>query len=185
MKSTPTIWVLRPGFTLLEILVVLLIIGLIASVVVINISGSGYKTELRSAAHTISNQIELARNESTFRNELWGISIKRDKVRFLKFDPGTDKWNSVTRLSYRRVELDENYEIRLDTQERDLQPEPVELEETVPDLVIEPTGEVTPFEISIEYVPERLAWYIYSDGLAQSEVTTESHFDEYKRMSAQ
>jgi len=172
------------GFTLLEILVVLLIIGLIASVVVVSISGSNYKTELRSATYKISRQIELARNESTFRNELWGIEIKRNTMRFLKFDPVTETWNSQTKRAYISHQLSENFELKLETKDVQQSSQSNELEDSTPNLIIEPSGEITPFEITIEYIPQNLAWYVYSDGLEKAEITTEKR-SEYEELFAQ
>ena len=168
------------GFTLLEILVVLLIIGLIASVVVVSISGSNYKTELRSATYKISRQIELARNESTFRNELWGIEIKRNTMRFLKFDPVTETW----KRAYISHQLSENFELKLETKDVQQSSQSNELEDSTPNLIIEPSGEITPFEITIEYIPQNLAWYVYSDGLEKAEITTEKR-SEYEELFAQ
>ncbi len=172
------------GFTLLEILVILLIVGLIASVVVVSISGSNYKTELRSATYKISRQIELARNESTFRNELWGIEIKRNTMRFLKFDPVTETWNSQTKRAYISHQLSENFELKLETKDVQQSSQSDELEDSTPNLIIEPSGEITPFEITIEYIPQNLAWYVYSDGLEKAEITTEKR-SEYEELFAQ
>lgn len=172
------------GFTLLEILVVLLIVGLIASVVVVSISGSNYKTELRSATYKISRQIELARNESTFRNELWGIEIKRNTMRFLKFDPVTETWNSQTKRAYISHQLSENFELKIETKDVTQSSQSDELEDSIPNLIIEPSGEITPFEITIEYIPQNLAWYVYSDGLEKAEITTEKR-SEYEELFAQ
>lgn len=172
------------GFTLLEILVVLLIVGLIASVVVVSISGSNYKTELRTATYQISRQIELARNESTFRNELWGVEIKRNTMRFLKFDPVAETWNSLTKRAYIAKRLSENVELQLNTKDVAQSFQSDELEDSTPNLIIEPSGEITPFEITIEYVPQNLAWYIYSDGLEKAEITTEKR-SEYEELFAQ
>ena len=65
------------GFTLLELLIVLSIIGVLATIVVVSFVGSDHHSIVRNEADRMIRTLELARKESMLRNELWGVSARR------------------------------------------------------------------------------------------------------------
>ena len=68
------------GFTLVEILVVVLIIGLGIAIVSFSIGGN-QPLRLRNEARQFAGQLEMAANASTLGGEIWGVQIYRDTDR--------------------------------------------------------------------------------------------------------
>jgi prepilin-type N-terminal cleavage/methylation domain-containing protein len=65
------------GFTLVEIMVVILIIGLGVGIVSFNIGGNK-PLALRNEARQLATQLEITSGEATLGNEPWGLQFYRD-----------------------------------------------------------------------------------------------------------
>jgi prepilin-type N-terminal cleavage/methylation domain-containing protein len=65
------------GFTLVEIMVVILIIGLGIGIVSFNIGGNK-PLVLRNEARQLATQLEMTASEATLGNEPWGLQFYRD-----------------------------------------------------------------------------------------------------------
>lgn len=167
------------GFTLLEVLVVLLIIGLIASIVVLNVFGSNHKTELRSEAFQISRSIEFARRQATIRNEIWGVRIQTHQYEFVKFDFESQSWDSAATVQQRASQLPQEYSLSIEAaDDAEVMLAGDKLFEEVPEILIEPSGEITPFEIYLDYEAGTLGWYVRSDGFNAVELINQTVYDE-------
>ncbi len=64
-------------------LVVVVIIGILASTVVLGFVGSDREQNLRTEAERLAALIEMARSEAIQRNEEWGMAITRTAISFL------------------------------------------------------------------------------------------------------
>ncbi len=80
------------GFSLIEILVVLAIIGILAGVVQFSFTGSDSQQRLASAAEHVASQVELARAEAMQSHHEFGIRVKKGGVQFLEFDAELGRW---------------------------------------------------------------------------------------------
>ena len=90
------------GFTLIEMLVVVVIIGILASTVVLGFVGSDREQNLRTEAERLAALIEMARSEAVQRNEEWGVSINQSGYRFLVFNPLNHSWVEQKKASATR-----------------------------------------------------------------------------------
>ena len=148
------------GFTLLEIMLVLLLLGLATSVVVPNITFSNGSAELQRAAERFVVLVETAHEEAILSGRDLGVVINDNDYEFVQF--GEDGWESIThdRL-LRQTTLEENFRMRFtpgetvwhtslqqqqqDTLLEDWFTKPEELKE--PHLYIWSSGDMTPAEI--------------------------------------
>lgn len=175
----------KGGFTLLEMLLVLAIVGILATVVALGFTDSGRHRHLRAEAERLARLVELARDEALRRNEIWGLRVAGGGFHFQRYDQGAGDWMDVLRHPFRARPAEEAVTFRIATSSGDrkrleeqletLRGEAVDTdrEETEPpDVAIFPGGEVTPFEVTVLlHRPERGraddqdAWLASTDGI--------------------
>jgi len=154
------------GFTLVEMLVVVVIVAVLASTVVLGFVGADREQNLRTEAERLSVLIELARGESLQRNEEWGVRVARDGYGFKVYSPARARWEDVE---------DRPFQPRtLDLATLSVKIEAIELPDAgegkdVPAIVILSSGEQTPFEIELIPTWQTQSWIVTSDGLSRTE----------------
>ena len=157
------------GFTLIELLVVLTIIALLASIVVASFVGSDHATLVRNDADRMVRVIELARREATMRNELWGVRLESDGYEFAVFDFESEEWFVVDRRPYAGNVLEQDLELVFSTPEEMANQLYGEQPEQ-PQVVIEPSGELTPFDVIVRHTKSYTTMVLGSDGFSQVEM---------------
>lgn len=130
------------GFTLLEVLVVIVLIGIIVTFAVLNIGGDRRAEELDEAAETFAALIELARDAAISRGEEWGIQLDPETYRFVYLEE--DNWVDVQSSPvFRARTWGKGIEVELVLEGRDAILE--EADDEKPSILILSSGEVTPF----------------------------------------
>lgn len=148
------------GFTLLEIVVVVAIIALLATVLVIklpNMGGGG--RQLDEEMRRFTTLIELAGEEAVLQGRDLGVYIDRSRYSFHAFDPDSQTWQPLPE-ELRERELPEGITFDLVLEGRPVtlgfdgeegedeeQPQPGG---RVPQVLILSSGELTPFTLTIE-----------------------------------
>ncbi len=153
-------------------MVVLTIIGILATVVIVTMFGSDHSNLVRSEADRMIRTLELARREATMRNELWGVVLERDEYEFVQFNFDSEEWSVIERRPYVGNQLEQDLQIVFTTPE-DIYNEGAGNEGEMPEIVIQPSGEITPFEIEIEHITSFVSTAFGTDGLAQIQLFAE------------
>ena len=83
------------GFTLIEILVVVVIMGIISAIVVLGLGTLGDDRELRNEARRMTALIEMTLDEATLQGRDFGLELMQSGYRFVEFDPLTEQWSEV------------------------------------------------------------------------------------------
>lgn len=105
----------QSGFTLLELMMVVFVVGVMAGLTVMNISGNTER-EFRRDAARIRQVLVLAQDEAPFSGLEIGFALDPDgeSYRFLMFDENALAWNPMEKEGFTEHKLPENYEVELD-----------------------------------------------------------------------
>ena len=187
------------GFTLLEILLVVTIIGILASVVVLGATDVGGQRAIRAEAERLVLAVELARDEARLRNAVWGLLIDGGSYRFQEYDDAGDEWHDVDRREFGSDATKDNIEFqvrRISEHSEDALGLARKVEgrggeavqdttgaaggdeARIPDVVIYPGGEMTPFRITVSGDEAYVAWVARSDGIQRTRAMAENEVDE-------
>jgi general secretion pathway protein H len=153
------------GFTLIEMLVVIVIIGVLAGTIVFGFVGSDREQNLRTEAERLALLIEMARAEALQRNEEWGLSFGESTYRFLVFDARRGLWVEQKDTPFHsRAVADMAFTVHVDA----LTIPGAKAAKDAPAIIMFSSGEQTPFEIEITPAWQSEPWRVTSDGLSRT-----------------
>ena len=150
------------GFTLVEVLAVLLIIGLMAGVVVLSMPTPA--SPLVKQGHKIERHMARLSQSALMDGKPYGISIHKNEIEIVRYEQGG--WKSIDKAEFGAgantyVRLFQNgAKIDLDKAEK----------LAVPIIRYDTSGLATPFEMWLEASGERLIIRGEIDGLIMSEI---------------
>jgi general secretion pathway protein H len=154
------------GFTLIEIMVVVFIIGLITAAAVITFGGEQRDTELDREAERLDALFDYVREQAELQTRDYGFRVNNVGYSFVVFDVLQNQWRTADEDDALRLrEFPEGLEpqvvvdgrrIVLDQKERDL-------EEFKPQIMIFANGDLTSFEISLRREGAGAGARIYTD----------------------
>ena len=81
-----------PGFSLIELLVVVSVIGIITSMVLLSLGVLGDDRQLRVEARRISSLLELAQDEAVMQGREFGLEVMLSSYRFVEYDAFQSRW---------------------------------------------------------------------------------------------
>ena len=176
------------GFTLIEMMVVLLIIGIVVSSVVLSINTDDVKEHMEIEMNRLRALINLAREEAILQDHDMALVIKEDSYSFQWYDVKQEKWLAVDDgqvFRERKLPPGTNMVLLIEdlpTTEKHSQPgtsltldgkdkEQQQEEEDVQRVVIYPSGEIFPFELILQKEDESTQFKLVAD--ADGEVTVQ------------
>ena len=157
------------GFTLLELLVVLVIFLVLTGTVVLGFTGADEEQELRGMAERIGARIELARQYSLQRNREWGVFVESDSYRFAELDRAQGQWIDQAYRPFLADGPSPRIAFHVEIEGFDREQFGVD-EEDLPNIILFSSGEVTPFKWSLDPAWDAPPWVVSSDGLAEARV---------------
>jgi general secretion pathway protein H len=104
---------LSKGFTLIEVLLVILLIGLLASAVVINFSGESRDKKLESQVGQLQQLVHIASETAMLKQQELGLFVDDQGYRFMLFQD--EKWHSISEpKSLRPRQFPAGYKVELE-----------------------------------------------------------------------
>lgn len=137
---------MQQGFTLLELLVVLVIIGLMTAATMLNVDldGDGH---VRSVMHLLQDTIELAQEEAEVTGHSFALGFWQHGWRFYVMDRA-ETWRPVTNEHFLRPRhIDDGVQLNLQLQNIAVVLPPKD--ETKPQIFLLPSGEMQPFILEV------------------------------------
>ena len=157
----------QTGFTLIEILVVIVLLGILSGVAVFTLGSGKQQRELANESQRLHALLRMASEEAILSNTEIGFSIDEDGYEFLEYDDEKLTWSNsrVAVLKSRSfpewvsVEfLRDGEDIKILGKEQD--------DAKKPDMMLLSSGEVTPFNITLQVSNNSDGQFgISSDGL--------------------
>lgn len=176
------------GFTLIEILVAVVIIGIVMSIAVLSLSIVGDDREIRKEARRLMSLIEVAQTDSIMQGREFGIEFMTASYRFVEYDAATNQWaEPFLDDSLRLWQLPENFEIEIYIEDKkvplDPEPQAIEYEEQrglqrenyAPHALIFSSGEATPFELHLTGLKDEHRVVIQGDLLGNLEIVSDDN----------
>jgi len=152
------------GFTLIEVLVVVVIIGIISAITVLAVGNLGDDRELQTEARRMTSLIEMASDEATLQGRDFGLELLQGGYRFVEYDPVTGQWSEVVgddlmrpRTLAEETEFElflEDRRVLLDIDAADTAREDDDngrdlSDDYLPHVLILSSGDITPFDLVI------------------------------------
>jgi general secretion pathway protein H len=107
------------AFTLIEILVVVVIVGIISSFLLLSVGLLGNDRALDQQARRLGSLLELSLEEAVLQGRDFGLELMRGGYRFVELDPVRNQWSEVAGDEVLRPrQLDEGLELELFIEDR-------------------------------------------------------------------
>ncbi len=135
------------GFTLIEVMVVVLIIGILLNFAVLSLRSSSPMDQLNEESKRLKSLIEIASEEALLRSSFIGVDINETGYGFLRLE--AEIWRPVDDTLFRSRELPEELHIELTATQSQGDDEE---EEHTPEIILLNSGEITPFELKISSI---------------------------------
>lgn len=136
-----------PGFSLLELLTVLLIIGIVATMAVLSVSTADSERLLEKEARRLAALVNLNCEESVLRSETLAVTFGPGGTSYGFLRRSGEQWLQRTGETWRPRVLAEGFRAELEVEGR-----PVVLDEATagrPHLVCLASGEILPFRVRL------------------------------------
>lgn len=158
------------GFSLLELLTVLIIVGVLAGAVVLSFTGSNERRSLHTHAERLMLSIELARQKSTLANQIWGVRVSSDTYEFVRLlDDGA--WGLVADSPFTYFAPGSDYGMRVRLLDGTVIKRRTSNTSLAPDILLFPSGETSPFEIRLTHSATRAERFVIGDGIQPTVVS--------------
>jgi general secretion pathway protein H len=139
------------GFTLIEMLVVVFIIGIVAAGVMLSVNLTGTDHELETESERLATLMNYARDAAEIQTREFGLACSATGYAFYAFDPRTALWANVTEDDALRPRtLPAGLTLKLNVEGHDIVFKPPSPEDPKkPDIMIFSNGDLSAFELTV------------------------------------
>ena len=140
------------GFTLIEILVVVVIIGVISAGILLSVNFTGRDNELEKESDRLLTLVNYAREQAELQTREYGVLFQEDGYEFVSYDVRRASWRSVFEDDALRArKLPEGLGIKLVVDGRPIVlKRPKDDKDKKPQVMIFSSGDLSSFEITVE-----------------------------------
>ncbi len=145
------------GFTLVEILVVVVIMAVVISLAVLSVGTAGRDTQLDDETRRIEGLVGLLHERALLEGRDFGLRIEPAAYEFVVYEPRRDRWMPLDQeKEFRHRELPKgvSFQLQLDSQVVVIKPIdrnlPSDQAPPGPQVAIAASGEGTPFRLTLQ-----------------------------------
>jgi len=156
------------GFTLLELMVVLVIVSIILTFVTLSAGGDSHAEQMEREAQRLAALLELASEEAVMRSEQLAVRFSETEYEFMVLDG--NEWSPLAdEPAFRQRELPDGIELHLELQDN---PPPTLVTEKsdLPQVFLLSSGEMTPFVLTLSSPQTEQRFQITAGLLGQLEL---------------
>jgi general secretion pathway protein H len=144
------------GFTLVEILVVVVIMAIVISLAILSVHTTGRDAQLDEESRRIEGLMGLLHERALLEGRDFGLRIEPASYEFVIYDPRRDRWVSFDNeheFRHRDLPKGVSFQLKLDSQVVVIKPIDRNLSSDAaapgPQLAIAASGEGTPFRLTL------------------------------------
>jgi general secretion pathway protein H len=144
------------GFTLVEILVVIVIMAVVISVTVLSVSSTGRDSQLDEESRRIEGLVGLLHERALLEGRDFGLRIEPAAYEFVVYDPRRDRWMMLDQereFRHRDLPRGITFQLQLDSQTVVIKAIDRNLsggDKPNPQVAIAASGEGTPFRLTLQ-----------------------------------
>jgi len=144
------------GFTLVEILVVIVIMAVVISITVLSVSSTGRDSQLDEESRRIEGLVGLLHERALLEGRDFGLRIEPAAYEFVVYDSRRDRWMMLDQeREFRHRDLPKGitFQLQLDSQTVVIKPIDRNLssgDQPNPQVAIAASGEGTPFRLTLQ-----------------------------------
>ena len=144
------------GFTLVEILVVVVIMAIVISLAILSVGTTGRDTQLDEETRRIEGLVGMLHERALLEGRDFGLRIEPAAYEFVVYDPFRDRWMPLDQeQEFRHRDLPKglSFQLQLDSQTVVIKPFdrnlPSDQPPPAPQVAIAASGEGTPFRLTL------------------------------------
>lgn len=134
------------GFTLIEILVVMVVVGLLAAIAVVNLGGGQQRRQLENSVRELYLLMQTASEQAVVTNQEFGLMLTDKGYRFVIYNDREDNWVAQSERLFSPRTLPD-WVVVTPIIDNDLPRLASHDDAARPDIVFFSSGETTPFEL--------------------------------------
>jgi general secretion pathway protein H len=172
------------GFTLVEILVVLVIMAVVISLAILAVNTSGRDSQLDEETRRIEGLVGLLHERALLEGRDFGLRIEPASYEFVVYDPRRQRWLMLDQeREYRHRELPKgiSFQLQLDSQTVVIKA----IDRTLtsdqgppgPQVAIAASGEGTPFRLTLQRDATHAKATVDGDSLGKVSIEKSNHVD--------
>jgi len=164
------------GFTLLEIMIVVVIISILSSFLILSLQDRDKSIQFENEAKRLNHIIALAREEAILNSEILGLRFRKNCYGFmLRKD---NEWKAFNDRIFGPHEIPPEIEFQLLISDV-ITPLPLDEPPKIPQVTILPSGELSPFELNIKSTIIQSGYTLIGNEFGSIEMSRQNYYAKF------